>query len=264
MIETSVPNASREVIIAGHSHIFAMGAPNSYKGERQLQPVPQFENMFFLMEEWRGNRTPEYWAALAENARDRIIVISFNGNQHNASFLFRSGPAFDFWDADDRGNLLPGADVIPRLMVREFFKPSLAGLDSVVAEAMDGGAAKVIVLGTPPCKGDLDFIRKIVLGSEYFRRAAEKIGCDVETVAITDTSVRVKLWGVLQEMMADIAEKRGATFVPVPSAVLDGTRCLKSEFWANDVTHTNAAYGNLILKHLSLSLNLDENDGSSL
>lgn len=246
-----------EVVIAGHSHIFAMGASQSYKGGVSLQPAAKFPDMFFLMEEWRGNRTREYWDALVNYAQGRVVVLIYNGNQHNAGFLFRAGPPFDFWDPDASADFLLDASVVPRAMVAEYFKPSLLNLDVIVAKLKEGGAAEIIVLGTPPCKGDSDFIREIVMGSRYFQDAAEKMGRDIRTVEINDSSVRVKLWRLLQQMMAEIAQRTGATFLPLPNDVLDPDGCLKREFWAHDVTHGNQKYGEVLVGHLRSALKLD-------
>lgn len=245
------------LLLLGIRIFFAMGASQSYKGGVSLQSAAKFPDMLFLMEEWRGNRTREYWDALLNYVPGRTVALVYNGNQHNAGFLFRSGPSFDFWDPSAVGELLPGARVLPRSMVAEYFKPSLMHLDSIVAKLKESGAAGIVVLGTPPCKGDPNFIREIVMGSRYFQDAAKKLGRDVSTVEINDSSVRVKLWRLLQQMMADIAQRAGATFLPVPNFVLDPDGCLKREFWAHDVTHGNPKYGEVLLGHLRSALKLD-------
>src|SRR5947208_2686943 len=79
-----------EVIVAGHSHMFAMGAPQRYQGPLAL--VPFQGRCGFLMEEWKGNRSNEYWDALVGLSANRSALIIFNGNQHHADFLLAPDP----------------------------------------------------------------------------------------------------------------------------------------------------------------------------
>jgi hypothetical protein len=81
-----------DVIIAGHSHMFALGARQCHKGHIQLEPVPGTDRLYFLMAEWTGNRSPSYWDALVNYSRNRIVVLLYNGNKHNADFLLAHGP----------------------------------------------------------------------------------------------------------------------------------------------------------------------------
>jgi hypothetical protein len=55
---------------------------------------------------------------------------------------------------------------------------------------------------------------------------------------------------VLQEMFRQDANRHRVEFLPVPPEVVDTEGFLKPQFWADDLTHANPAYGQIILERL--------------
>ena len=233
-----------EFIVAGGSHIYAMGAPVGYEGPVSLVPAEVGHRRgFFLVEERKivpGSFRPrpplssQYWDTLAAVARDRIVLLVYAGNQHHADFLFRPDPLFDFVD-ERTEQPFAGAVVVPRGLVRAHFAPSMAGLDSTIARLQGAGSREVRVLGTPPPQSDL-------------ARVAEH--ADME-VLFTPAPILQRMWSVIQELMEEAARRAGATFVPVPPETIDSQGFLGKEFYEKedrDITHANRKYGQLILE----------------
>ena len=104
--------------------------------------------------------------------------------------------------------------------------------------------SRVLILGTPPPKTD-ERIRTGLLRDSAFVELTTRRGLDPTTSPITPLQVRVALWDIVQEQLADIAASTGATFVPVPVCVFATDGSLRDEFAGEDVTHGNAKYGEM-------------------
>ena len=129
-------------LIAGHSHLFALGALQGYKGGIDMQPVEAGGvRGAFLMEEWRGSRSHDYWSTLVRSGRDRPVFILYNGNQHYGEFMF-SSEAFDFLehDADEPG----AAPLVPRKLVQAYFKRTLPELNRILGELRGAEASSFL------------------------------------------------------------------------------------------------------------------------
>jgi len=240
-----------EFIVAGHSHMFCMGAPQSYAGPIGLLPVSAAGRAgYFLMEPWDKGRSERYWDRLAAEGRDRHVFLVFNGNQHFADFLIRPTPMFDFLEPAVPGKPLDGATIVPRRLIRDFFAPSLAGLRGVVERLVQTGCPSITILGTPPPRPDLADALHHVKESAFFRGMAEQKGIALASIELTPAPIMLKLWTVIQELLADTARAFGAAFLPVPSAARDAEGFLVAEFRgpAYDFTHANEAYGHLMLR----------------
>lgn len=243
-----------EFIVAGHSHMFAMGASSSFSGPISLQPVAGISNGHFLMEQWKGNRTKDYWQACAANAKGRVVALIYNGNQHYMDFLLARTPLFDFYDpAEPDHPFHPDAVIVPRRMVKQYFATGLERLGSIISEVEAGGSRHVIVLGTPPVRADfavsMETIRKIPM----WQRFAERFGIDLATVSTTPPPIMKRLWGVIQEALADVAHEKGASFLPVPREAFNEAGYLAPQFRGtnDDAGHHNALYGRMMVEHVA-------------
>jgi len=62
--------------------------------------------------------------------------------------------------------------------------------------------------------------------------------------------LRLELFNIQTEILAEHALKQGAIFLDSPNEAFDGDGFLSEQYCANDFTHANTAFGNLILKQL--------------
>lgn len=239
---------SCRLIIAGHSHLAALGVPLSAE-EPELVPITGAPEGFCgLSGPWTGTRDKAYWQAFGAAVRDRTAVINWSGNEHNALFLLHTRPAFDFCLGSEA--LESGALIVPRLLVAALLDRGMAALTDVVRMVADNAPRRLIVLGTPPPKRDLDSLSHIIARSDYWRGRASEMGQDSAEPVFSPPALRLKLWAVLQERMAAAAQVGGAQFVAVPAAVQDADGFLRPELWAPDLTHANRNYGAVVLDHL--------------
>jgi hypothetical protein len=107
-----------------------------------------------------------------------------------------------------------------------------------------------VVCGTPPPKADESFMRAILAAEPDLVARAAQLGQDIASVPITPYRLRFKLWRLLQDCLREIAETAGHGFVAVPDSVYTPGGGLGREFWAEDASHANDAYGAVMLDHL--------------
>jgi hypothetical protein len=244
-----------EFIIAGHSHMFALGAAYGYEGPIALQRVhADIPNGYFLMEPWSAGRGTAYWDALAHHATGRVAVLLLHGNQHYAHFVFAPSPLFDVVDPHDADfQPYPGTVLVPRRQVKSSPLLLPAGLRELILRLKEEGAHEVIVSGTPPVREDFVVYTEALRTHPQWADMASHMGMDITTCKFTPAAVMRNLWGVMQEVMADVAQDAGAVFLPVPPAVLDAQGYLAAPYrgplW--NFTHANEDYGKAALPHIA-------------
>lgn len=239
-----------EMIITGHSHCFCMGVNPS--GLLRLEPIQNDgPAVYGVMGAWNGSRDEVYWKFVAKHAKDRCIIISWAGNQHNSGFIFSNEESFDFvLNRKDHNPLAEGKTIIPKSVLVEHFKPTLGGLAKVIEILKKGEPSKIILLETPRPKGDGNFILPFIKSSQHFIDLAEKHGLKVDLLAISTLGFRLKLWQLIQELLANVANDHSVEYVSVPAELKTAEGGMKKEFWANDVTHANTNYGIAVIRHL--------------
>jgi hypothetical protein len=252
------PGDRLEFIVAGHSHMFALGAAYAYEGPIALAPVDAaIPNGYFLMEPWSAGRGAAYWDALAEHARDRVAVLLLHGNQHYAHFVFAPSPLFDVVDPHEPNfTPYPGAVLVPRRQVKASPLLMPAGLRDMILRLKAEGAREVIVSGTPPVREDfVDYTEELRTHEQWAAMAAH-MGMDITRCQFTPAPVMRSLWGVMQEIMSDEAHEAGAVFLPVPPTVLDPHGYLAAPYrgplW--NFTHANEDYGKAALPHIAAAV----------
>ena len=230
-----------EAVLAGHSHAKALGMPRPQDGVPdglvEIRPA-----VFGLVGSWPPGEG--YWEALRAASRGRIVLLSWMGNQHLAEFLFAPATPFDFVLEDDDTPLAP-FPLVPQSRVRAHLAQlyeGVAGLERVLR-----GLENVIVVGTPPPKKE---VRALLHLEHWFVQQSAERGVELEAIALTPPAIMRKLWRVLQALVQETAEAAGARFLPFPTeAMEDGF--LAPAFWA-DVSHANAALGELVFRKLAL------------
>jgi hypothetical protein len=166
-------------------------------------------------------------------------------------YFFESGRRFDFLSPHVR-KMNRSAQIMSRVAIRDRLQQTTFNdLDLVLKRLATGGLNRIALIGTPPPKGDNEALRAVLRHPDAqneanFAQVAAQLGQPLETIPITDPYVRLKLWYLLQDMLAEKARIRGLMFIPVPKEVQDADGFLECEFWASDVSHANEAYGNVI------------------
>ncbi len=223
MSETIRPGASDPLLLAGHSHLYALFHGRE-AATRRVELV-----------DGKWPRTPTYWDEVVDRAAGADLALVFGGNEHNACYFFQGDHAFDFVSRQVN-RLLPSIQLLPKKTIRaEFMTAGLSELPAILKRLIDRNPRQLVVVGTPPPKKDSEALRAMLRDEPFFLELAAHKQGQIEDIVITAPEVRLKLWFLLQDMLADMAAQAGVRFVPVVPAVQDSDGFLRPEFWAPDV-----------------------------
>lgn len=240
-----------ELLIAGDSHITSFGAPlKSADGDHKLVRLDQQSGRAQVLVGPWPRQFDAYWDAVEAHAPRRAVAVLWGGNRHLAHYLFAPLPLFDFVVAEDPNLPLDeGALLIPEEAMRAFLAPPIRQLEKRVMTLVQR-AAQVLIPGTPPPKEDDAFIRARFTKEPHFVRMADNLGLDIMKVPLSPALLRLKMWIALQGLLKDLAQKSGSTYVPVPAAARTESGFLHPSCYADDVTHANIRFGELMLNEL--------------
>lgn len=238
-----IEDLKNAIIIAGHSHVAALIGHAHVEGDFRLLPVEGYDGFFGLhgpLKDGFPVRAEPYWDALARCSVQNWVAVLYGGNEANFRFLFEDATPFDFVLRSLQSlPLNPDAVIVPEALVRAQIQALLGKpLDDLLSALKTRARFPVILLGTPPPKGDHDLLRRF-LPPEF------------PQLKLTSAVVRLKLWHVLQELYEEKARLCGLDFLPVSTEVMDKQGFLKPRFWADDLTHANSAYGRVMLECLA-------------
>lgn len=245
------------LVLAGYSHIYSLiGIADTTLGfaaatEFRVDPVDGIPGLWMGHGEWP--RTDAYWErlqAFASREDEFAIGLSYRGNEHLARFLLQREMPIDFFSSEFPDLPIdPEAQLIPEMMAEALFSPFYEPLAETVRNLRSTGR-RVVLIGTPPPKGDDAFLRQMIANEEHFVRICEMQSIPVDEVEFTRLSTRVKLWGVIQAIIRQGALAGGGSFLPAPRLAIEEDGSLRREYWNTDCTHANCAYGRLVLQDL--------------
>lgn len=245
-------------VIAGHSHTWALGFPKVHP-EGCYGVVPHPDDERFVGLKAPGRPDPQYWNELVKLSNAHPIALSWFGNQHFRDFTFATTPPFDFAVASRPD--LPVDDtvvLVPELVVREFYAPSLTELPRLLAEMRATRGPGVVVLEAPPPRENPERVRWQLFDRPYFAELAAALGSDITTIPLAPALLHLKLWQVIQDMVRTLAEAHGVTFLPCPPDAMTSTGFLREDLGSDDFTHGNRAYGAMVLRDLAALLVKDQ------
>lgn len=235
------------IIIAGHSHTLVL-APWS-NGQDSFELFALSDPEFSFLSGWP--RREEYWDYLISSSSGRQVGVFGSGNEHTALFLLAPQPEIDFVVSDESSALLPdsGSSVVSRKQITESFRASFAPLSSILERLLEAGA-RPFLIGTPPPRGDEDYLRKpFDKKCGWYDEFAQLIGADLKTAKLVPVRRRYKGWLVLQSLMKEYADKYRIPFIATPKEASAESGFLKPEY-CHDMTHANPAYGTLMLAEI--------------
>lgn len=159
----------------------------------------------------------------------KCVVLSLNGNIHNANFMIERGATFDFFDAK-HPSLVKNRQIVPRSSIFDFFSQRL---HLTVARAQ---LLKKILPNTPffvlPAPPPIPSAEHIYGHPEIF---------DFKVHRLQPAEFRLKIHSVFVEAQTQIAKSVNGQMLPTPSWALTSNGFLAEEFW-NGCTHANPAY----------------------
>jgi hypothetical protein len=125
-------------------------------------------------------------------------------------------------------------------------------MDPLRAILKNAEGVKLLLLGTPPPKSD-DQIRAAFENDPWLAEWAVRLGMTESTLRITPLAVRVELWKITQELLRDLSDEWGMTFVGVPDRAWS-SGALPAQASAPDCTHANGYWADVMIQEANDAL----------
>jgi hypothetical protein len=164
------------------------------------------------------------------------------GNQHAVLSTIQHPRTFTFMLPGDEG-AQSAAELIPHRALAQHFDAGIRGRDGKSLEALRKATrARLVHLQSPPPKRDNDHILKH--HENLF--AAENIA----DLGVSAPELRLAFWRLQASVLEQLCAELGIEILPPPPASLDADGYLAPDFYANDATHANPSYGELVLQQI--------------
>ena len=178
-----------------------------------------------------------------------LVVSTIGGNQHQIVSLIQHPSPFDFYSRE--ASPLPidlGKTIIPfNQFFDYFFNGIVNGKDGKrLLNLKNHAPCKVVHLVPPPPKKDTDHIIKFHESHFEKNSLAEK--------GVSAPELRLKMWKLQVDILKKFAHDYGFELLSPPEEAVDPDGFLSYAFYANDATHANPLYGQLVLKQLEIFL----------
>lgn len=246
-------DAVASVIIAGHSHIAALGVPikGGTESFKQVKLSNGSEKFMGLTGNWP--RDSGYWGELTRLVSGpQRLALSWQGNQYLTRFMFSPTPKFDFVLSERPDLPLDSSHVIvPEQALHQLYRNTLNELAALLKRLPSEALGNLVLLGSPPPKEDDAHCRKYLEKEPGYGRIAASLGFSLDTVELSPALMRYKHWAVLQKVVKKLAAEFSVDFIPAPVEAQSEQGFLKRNLWAEDATHANSAYGELVLGAIS-------------
>lgn len=181
---------------------------------------------------------------MAMKARGGHFVSMIGGNVHNMIGLIEHPCRYDFL-SPSAGSVAIAADreLVPYDAMRAFLEMRIAPALAWIAALAPLFPGRRIHIGSPPP----------VPSTEHIHRFPSLIA-DQLNRGVTPAAIRLKLFDLKGEIERAGCAAIGVDWVPPPAAAVDEAGFLKPEYWNNDPTHGNEAYGRLLLRQIEEAL----------
>ncbi|HEX2873516.1 MAG TPA: hypothetical protein VHP33_19795 [Polyangiaceae bacterium] len=236
--------SEKKVLVVGDSHTQALAKAHGARAGRQLKSDDVLFEINWLAKPDNSRGDLPFADALDRAASlgpDDVLVISVAGALHNGIGLLRHEKPFDFFTRDDE-TMTPaeGCVVVPENALWDTFK-IMAEPNKKITGLRAKARCPAYHLATPPPKEDNDFIMARV--TRYRDRLVAEAG-------VNAAATRLKLWKLEMRVLAHLCDQWSIRLLLPPAEAQTAEGFLKPEYWANDATHANAAYGELVLRQL--------------
>lgn len=183
-------------------------------------------------------------AMVAESSPDDLIASTVGGNLHQVLGLVQHPVAFDFIEPD--GPSPPDAQpcvLIPYRAMWAVFETRLRPKDGrQIATLREAAGRPIYHLLPPPPKESAAHILQ--------RYESQFAQAGIATNGVTPAPIRLKLWRLQCAVLRSLCAEWGVHLLPPPEGTQTPEGFLKPEYYKNDATHANPAYGELVLRQL--------------
>lgn len=233
------------ILVFGDSHTDALEQARKQRAGSGDDPIRVLRFLKIKNGKEFGNVTLDAATAMvAESPAGELVASTIGGNQHQIFGLVQHPVAFDFIEP---GSPKPPDsepyELIPYRTMWAVFEKGLRGKDGQRLTALREAIGRPIyhVKPPPPKESTAHILKR---HETTFREAglAER--------GVTPAPIRLKLWRLQCAVLESLCTEWGIRILPPPEGTQTPEGYLKPEYYGNDATHANAAYGELVLRQL--------------
>lgn len=231
---------SKPVLILGMSHVQAIHRAMSDYENEQIEVIDI--NAKPTLFDQKNNKI-NY--DLLRGHSPEFVFLSIRGNYHNVFGLIENPVPLSIGDA--HAGIIPGdpqartRHFVPESMMRAYFSKTLADLSFLHLDPLVShfAPARMFHLSSPfPC-GDSEHINA---HPGVFRPRLH--------LGVSPPSLRRKFFDIHTDLYRNACKSAGIRFVEAPQQASREDGLMKREYWSNDQTHGNSAYGRLVLNQI--------------
>ncbi|HCV03814.1 MAG TPA: hypothetical protein DG048_14295 [Pseudoalteromonas sp.] len=192
-----------------------------------------------------GDELPEdIVKKLAKNSDHYKSVVSFTGgNQHNSVSLIKHREGFSIATTDGREYVGDPIGKLPREAFKYLFRKGLRGGDfKKLKDIKSCTALPVYHVAAPPPKKSTEHILK--------RPESDFVRKNIVDFGVTEAYVRLEIYKIQMEVTRELCEEFDITFVHLPESVTDKDGFLAEQYYADDATHANKDFAEVMLAYL--------------
>jgi hypothetical protein len=238
-LDTPADAPRKPILCVGHSHLAALQRAAQSCAGGSLQAINFWEHPGAVLHTEAGVRfAPGIEASV--RAHRGLLVSLLGGAAHNVLGMVAHPRRFDFvlptrpeLDFDAR------AECLPYRAVRELLSAQIEPYLQQMARLRALSAVPLIHLAPPPPSADQQRLARDMPWSLYPSSARE----------VAPAALRLKLWLLHVELLAQWCQEHGIEFVPGPPQACDAAGFLREACYG-DGAHANAQYGQLVLAQL--------------
>ncbi|MCF8186170.1 MAG: hypothetical protein K9J28_05055 [Sulfuritalea sp.] len=233
----------KQILIIGDSHTDAIKRALKHFYVDQVE-IKAYRYSKLKNGEKIGDMTPEEILKLASTlSSEDLFVSTIGGNQHQVVSLMQHPIPFDIFSPSGVGDCKSSIHIIPYVTLFDFFESGIRFGDwARLSKVCNIAQCRVCHIVPPPPKEDKEHILK--------RHETHFVKAGLAEKGVTSAALRLKIWLLQVEVLKKLAKEYDVQLVMPPNESLDPNGFLSNEYYANDATHANSAYGELVLQKL--------------
>lgn len=237
---------TNRIMLFGDSHSYAMQRAAERRTKKRLDvPVEIHRLLKQKNDVVIGDTSLEQFVDKIRGlAADDAVISMIGGNQHAVFSTIQHPRPFDFIEPS-RPNWLPaaGSELIPYAALHGNFTDGITRGDGKSIKALrDATVAHVVHVLPPPPKRDTAHIL-----SHHESRFAED---GIAQFGVSSAELRMKCWILQKDVLVQFCRQIDVEVMFPPDEACDADGFLLPDYYANDATHANPSYGELIMQKL--------------
>lgn len=234
------------IIIVGDSHTAAIKRARDF--EERAHVYSHIEVIRFRIQKGEGTLGEvdfdDFCRRISRFTEDDMIFSVIGGNQYAVISTVRNPVDFYFLESSVDDNVVSDkAQLLPNRALRSYLEPPLRiHVVGPVEQMQKLTKARVFHILPPPPKADNEFI------CNHFETRFVEEG--IAELGPSRPKLRLKCWEMQRDILVQICDEAGIATIPPPPEAVTEDGFLAEPYYANDVTHGNRRYGELVLKQV--------------